>query len=333
MSPFIHGIPKAELHLHLEGTLQPEMMVNLAERNHIEHPSVEELRSAYQFKDLQDFLDLYYQALNVLQKKQDFYDLTLAYLKKAKSQNVLHTEVFFDPQVHTARGLEFETVITGIHKALAWGEEQLGISTHLIMCFLRDRAVESAMETLEQALPYRDQIVAVGLDSAEVGNPPSKFQEVFETALHHGLLTVAHAGEEGPPQYVWQALRLLKVSRIDHGNRAMEDPQLIQELARRQVPLTMCPLSNLKLQVISSVEDHPLKELMNRGVMVTVNSDDPAYFQGYLLPNYLAVQKALKLTRQDIYQLAKNSFQASFAHPTRKKYLITELEDYMANPD
>ncbi|MFW6110613.1 MAG: adenosine deaminase [Thermoproteota archaeon] len=329
VASFIHGIPKAELHLHLEGTLEPEMMVEIAHRNQVEHGSVEELREAYRFEDLQNFLDIYYQSLKVLRRERDFYDLTWAYLKRARSENVLHTEVFFDPQVHTARGLKFETVIRGIHEALREGEERLGISTGLIMCFLRDRTVESAMETLEQALPYKDWIVAVGLDSAEVGNPPSNFQEVFESALECGFFTVAHAGEEGPPEYVWESLRLLRVSRIDHGNRAMEDDRLIQELAERRTPLTMCPLSNLKLQVISRMEDHPLKEMMERGLRVTVNSDDPAYFQGYICQNYLAVQEALQLTLGDIYQLAENSFQASFADQTRKEGWIRQLDHYV----
>ncbi|MEM3565406.1 MAG: adenosine deaminase [Candidatus Bathyarchaeia archaeon] len=326
----IRKIPKAELHLHIEGTLEPKMMMEIAKRNKIKpkYGSVEEARAAYNFRNLQDFLDVYYEGVKVLQKEQDFYDLTWAYLEKARSQNVLHTEIFFDPQAHTRGGVKFDTVITGIYKALRDGEKRLGVSTKLIMCFLRDLSVDSAFETLEEALSYKDWIVAVGLDSAEIGNPPSKFQKVFEKAVDEGFLTVAHAGEEGPADYVWEAISLLKVSRIDHGNHALDDENLVRELARRKIPLTLCPLSNLKLGVIKGMEEHPLKKMPDKGLLVTVNSDDPAYFGGYINENYIAVQKALGLNAQQIYELARNSFQASFLSEHEKREMLTRLEKF-----
>ncbi|MEM3874725.1 MAG: adenosine deaminase [Candidatus Bathyarchaeia archaeon] len=326
----IRKIPKAELHLHIEGTLEPKMMMEIAKRNKIKpkYGSVEEARAAYNFRNLQDFLDVYYEGVKVLQKEQDFYDLTWAYLEKARSQNVLHAEIFFDPQAHTRRGVKFDTVITGIYKALRDGEKRLGVSTKLIMCFLRDLSVDSAFETLEEALSYKDWIVAVGLDSAEIGNPPSKFQKVFEKAVDEGFLTVAHAGEEGPAEYVWEAISLLKVSRIDHGNHALDDENLVRELARRKIPLTLCPLSNLKLGVIKGMEEHPLKKMLDKGLLVTVNSDDPAYFGGYINENYIAVQKALGLNAQQIYELARNSFQASFLSEHEKREMLTRLEKF-----
>jgi adenosine deaminase len=240
----------------------------------------------------------------------------------------LHAEIFFDPQAHTRRGVKFDTVITGIHEALKDGEKRLGVSTRLIMCFLRDLDVESAFKTLEEALPYKDWIVAVGLDSAEVGNPPSKFQKVFEKAMEEGFLTVAHAGEEGPAEYVWEAIKLLKVSRIDHGNHALDDENLVKELARRKIPLTLCPLSNLKLGVVKSMEEHPLKTMLEKGLVVTVNSDDPAYFGGYINENYMAVQKALGLNAQQVYELARNSFQASFLSENEKREMLSRLEKF-----
>jgi|YelNatPaOPRAMG01_1025707.scaffolds.fasta_scaffold11605_4 adenosine deaminase len=326
----IREIPKAELHLHIEGTLEPEMMMEIARRNNAKprYGSVEEARGAYNFRNLQDFLGVYYEGVKVLQKEQDFYDLTWAYLEKARSQNVLHAEIFFDPQAHTRRGVKFETVITGIHEALEDGEKRLGVSTRLMMCFLRDLDVESAFKTLEEALPYKDWIVAVGLDSAEVGNPPSKFQKVFEKAMEEGFLTVAHAGEEGPAEYVWEAIKLLKVSRIDHGNHALDDENLVKELARRKIPLTLCPLSNLKLGVVKSIEEHPLKKMLEKGLVVTVNSDDPAYFGGYINENYMAVQKALGLNAQQIYELARNSFQASFLNENEKRKMLARVEKF-----
>ena len=330
MEQFVSGIPKAELHLHIEGTLEPELMFEVAKRNNTKlvYRSVEELRTAYNFRNLRDFLNIYYKGSEVLLNKQDFYDLTFAYLRKAQSQKVLHTEISFDPQAHTSRGVDFETVIDGIHEALIDAQKKWGISTRLVMCFLRDLDSKSAMSTLEKALPYKDWIVAVGLDSAELGNPPSKFKKVFEQTLEEGFITVAHAGEEGPAEYIWDALNLLKISRIDHGNNSLEDKILIQELVRRKIPLTLCPLSNLRLHVVDRMENHPLKKMMEEGLLVTVNSDDPAYFGGYINENYLAVQKALNLSKKDVYNLAKNSFKSSFLDTYKKKEMIDKLEEY-----
>ena len=330
MKEFIQNLPKAELHVHIEGTLEPEMMFELAQRNKIDLPykSVSEVREAYDFEDLQSFLDIYYQGSEVLQTEQDFYDLTWAYLQKAAQDNVRHTEIFFDPQTHTDRGIAFETVYQGIYKALQDGKDKLGISSQLILSFLRHLTQEEAFATLEHALPYKGTMVAVGLDSAEQGNPPSKFKEVFDKAQAEGFLTVAHAGEEGPPEYIWEAINLLKVSRIDHGVRSMEDPDLLHYLTDKQIPLTVCPLSNIELKVFDSMAEHNLKKLLNRGICVTINSDDPAYFGGYVGENYQAAQSALDLTEQELYQIAKNSFQASFLSPEAKFKLIAELEDY-----
>ncbi len=330
MEKFIQGLPKAELHLHIEGTLEPEMMFELAQRNDIDLPykSVSEVKEAYNFDNLQSFLNIYYQGSEVLQHEQDFYDLTWAYLQKAAGQGVRHTEIFFDPQTHTERGLAFETAWQGISRALQAGEAKLNISSQLILSFLRDLSAEQALSTLEQALPYKGTIVAVGLDSAEQGNPPSKFKAVFERAQAEGFLTVAHAGEEGPPDYIWEAINLLNVSRIDHGVRAMEDPQLLDHLITKQIPLTVCPLSNVELKVFDSMEKHNLKQLLGLGICATVNSDDPSYFGGYIAENYQAAHTALSLTQQDLYQLAKNSFQASFLPTDSKQRLIAELDDY-----
>ncbi|WP_036482835.1 adenosine deaminase [Myxosarcina sp. GI1] len=330
MHAFIRDLPKAELHLHIEGTLEPELMFELARRNNIDLPykSVLEVKEAYNFEDLQSFLDIYYQGSQVLQKEVDFYDLTWAYLQKAASQNVRHTEIFFDPQSHTDRGIAFETAYQGIYQALQDGKSKLGISSQLILSFLRHLSAEEALATLEQALPYKDSIVAVGLDSAEQGNPPSKFKEVFDRAQAEGFLTVAHAGEEGPPEYIWEAINLLEVSRIDHGVRSMEDPELLQYLAEKQIPLTVCPLSNVKLKVFDSMAKHNLKKLLNSGICATVNSDDPSYFGGYIAENYQAAQEALDLSQQELYQLAKNSFQATFLSPESQQKLIAELDNY-----
>lgn len=330
MKEFIQGLPKAELHLHIEGTLEPEMLFELAQRNQIDLPykSVAEVKEAYNFEDLQSFLDIYYQGCELLQQKQDFYDLTWAYLQKAADQNVRHTEIFFDPQAHTSRGIAFETVYQGIYQALQDGETQLGISSQLILSFLRDRSAEDALATLEEALPYKGTIIAVGLDSAEKGNPPSKFEAVFNRAKAEGFLTVAHAGEEGPPEYIWEAIRLLDVSRIDHGVRSIEDPALLQYLADKQIPLTVCPLSNVELNVFDSMADHSLKQLLDLGLCATVNSDDPSYFGGYVAENYQAAQSALDLSEKALYQLAKNSFEASFVSSEAKRQFIAELDDY-----
>lgn len=281
---FLSGLPKAELHVHIEGTLEPEMMFGLARRNGIalKYASVEEVRKAYDFADLQSFLDLYYEGMRVLFHEKDFYDLTLAYLEEAASQSVRHAEIFFDPQAHRDRGVPFETAITGIHNALVDGGRRLGLSSGLILCFLRHLSADSAMRTLQEALPYKGWIVAVGLDSSEVGHPPEGFKEVFEEAANHGFLRVAHAGEEGPPEYIWQALDDLGAVRIDHGVRCMEDPALVERLREEQVPLTVCPLSNVRLRCFSSMQEHPAKRMLDGGLCVTVNCDDPAYFGGYV---------------------------------------------------
>jgi len=332
---FIKRLPKAELHLHIEGTFEPKLMFAIAKRNNIKlgYGSVKDILAAYNFKDLQEFLNIYYRGVNVLLQEQDFYDLTMAYLKKASSQKVLHSEIFFDPQAHTSRGVDFDTVITGIHGALVDAKEKLGISSGLIMCFLRDKDPSSAMKTLEEALSYKNWIVGVGLDSNEVGYPPSKFQAVFERALDEGFLAVAHAGEEGPADYIWQAINLLRVSRVDHGIRSLEDETLTQELVRRNIPLTVCPLSNLKLRVVKKMEDHPLKKMMRRGLLVTLNSDDPAYFGGYVNENYLVVQKVLQLNKKDVYTLARNSFIASFLDNKTKDKMLKKLNNYIIRVD
>jgi len=329
---FIERLPKAELHLHIEGTFEPELMFAIARRNGIELPygSVAELRAAYEFENLRDFLDIYYQGMDVLRTERDFYDLTWAYLERARAENVLHAEIFFDPQAHSGRGVAFATVIEGLHRALEDGAAKLGISAKLILCFLRDLPAEDAMATLEEALAYKDSIVAVGLDSTELGHPPAGFREVFDRARAEGLLTVAHAGEEGPPEYVRQALDLLRVARIDHGNRALEDPALVARLAREGVPLTLCPLSNLRLKVVEDLAVHPLKEMLAKGLCVTVNSDDPAYFGGYVNENYRAVQEALGLTDQDLGLIARNSFEAAFLDAPEKQALIARLDAYLA---
>ncbi|MBL8149717.1 MAG: adenosine deaminase, partial [Blastocatellia bacterium] len=302
MKDFIQNIPKAELHIHIEGSLEPETMFAIAQRNSVKlrFDSIEQVRKAYQFTDLQSFLDIYYEGMQVLLYEQDFYEMTWAYLEKASQDNVRHTEIFFDPQAHTERGVKFETVVNGIYRALKDAKEKLNISSKLIACFLRHLSEESAMETLQQILSAKDKIVAVGLDSSEVGHPPSKFKQVFEKARNEGLLTVAHAGEEGPPEYVWEAIDLLKVSRIDHGVRAIEDSLLVEKLCRNQIPLTVCPLSNVKLCVFKTLQEHNLKKLLDLGLCVTINSDDPAYFGGYIGENFLATQKALNLSREDI---------------------------------
>ncbi len=332
ITTFIERLPKAELHLHIEGTFEPELMFAIAGRNGIELPyaSVAELRAAYEFENLRDFLDIYYRGMNVLRTERDFYDLTWAYLERARAENVLHAEIFFDPQAHSGRGVAFATVIEGLHRALEDGRAKLGISAKLILCFLRALPAEDAMATLEEALAYKDSIVAVGLDSTELGHPPAAFKEVFDRARAEGLLTVAHAGEEGPPEYVREALDLLRVARIDHGNRALEDPALVARLAREGVPLTLCPLSNLKLKVVEELSTHPLKEMLAKGLRVTVNSDDPAYFGGYVNENYRAVQEALGLTDEDLGQIARNSFEDAFLGQAEKQALIARLDEYLA---
>jgi adenosine deaminase len=310
----IKEMPKAELHLHIEGTLEPELMMQLAKRNGIRIPyqSVEEIRQAYDFANLQSFLDIYYAGAAVLQNRQDFHDLTYAYLERAAADNVRHVEIFFDPQTHTERGIAFSTVLDGIHGALEAGEARLGITFRLIMCFLRHLSADEAMATLESALPHKDRLHAVGLDSSEVGHPPSRFTRVFDRARDAGLLTVAHAGEEGPPEYIHEALDLLKVRRIDHGVRCLEDPQLVARLVAEQIPLTVCPLSNVKLRVFDTLEQHNLARLMDAGLCVTVNSDDPAYFGGYIGDNFRQTRQALTLDANRLHTLARNAFTASF---------------------
>ncbi len=331
LKDFIKGIPKAELHLHIEGTFEPEQMFKIAERNRIElkQKSIEEIKDAYNFNNLQDFLDIYYEGADILIEEQDFYDLTWAYLEKVSSENVLHSEIFFDPQTHTERGIKFSTVIEGIHKALEDAKEKLGISTKLIMCFLRHLDESAAMKTFEEALAYKNWFTAVGLDSTEVGHPPSKFQKVFARAREEGFLTVAHAGEEGPAEYIWEALDALKVSRIDHGIHSIDDEKLIEELVYRKIPLTVCPLSNLKLNVIDKMEAHPLRKMMQKGLLITINSDDPAYFGGYINKNYSAITDALNLTLEDIYNLAKNSFKASFLEKSERDKMLAQVDEYM----
>jgi adenine deaminase len=314
MPEWLQGLPKAELHLHIEGTLEPELMFALAKRNGVTLPyaDVEAVRAASVFEDLQSFLDLYYAGCSVLVTEQDFADLTAAYLLRAADQGVRHAEIFFDPQTHTERGIDFATVINGIDRGLADGRRDLGITSRLILCFLRHLSEDAAMATLESALAHRDKITAVGLDSSESGHPPSKFQAVFDRARAEGLLMVAHAGEEGPPEYIRESLDLLRVLRIDHGVRCMEDENLVERLVAEQVPLTVCPLSNVKLRVVDDLADHPIRRMFERGLLVTINSDDPAYFGGYIGDNYVATAEALGFDRDAMRQIARNSFLASF---------------------
>lgn len=331
MNEFICGMPKAELHVHIEGTLEPQLMVAIAERNKIKLPykSVEDVRRAYTFKDLSSFLEIYYSGIQVLLTEQDFYEITWNYLKKASSQHIRHTEMFFDPQAHITRGISFESVFIGILGAMMDGEKKLGISARLIMCFQRCMSVASAMEALLLSLPYREWIIGVGLDSYEVGYPPKKFASVFARARQEGFLTVAHAGEEGPSEYIWQALHYLKALRIDHGTACIQDMQLVALLKAESIPLTVCPLSNIKLHIFDSLKMHPLKKMLDMGLHVTINSDDPAYFGGYINENLLAVQEALRLDHNDIYRLARNSFQATFQTAKEKMTLLKELDCFM----
>lgn len=323
----IRALPKAELHVHIEGTFEPELMFAIAQRNKVAIPyeSVEEVKQAYNFHNLQSFLDIYYAGANVLIDEQDFYDLAWAYFEKCAEDHVVHSEIFFDPQTHTDRGIAFATVINGLQKACEDAKTKLGITSHLIMCFLRHLSEEAAFETLEQALAYKDQIIAVGLDSSEVGHPPAKFERVFAKAREAGFLVVAHAGEEGPAEYVWEALDLLKVNRIDHGVRSEEDPELMQRLIAEKMPLTVCPLSNLKLCVVENMQQHNIRRLLQQGVHVTVNSDDPSYFGGYMNDNFIAITEALDLSQEELKQLAINSFEASFMSETEKNQWISKI--------
>ena len=330
ITEYIKKIPKAELHLHIEGTFEPELMFEIAQRNKVEIPyqSVEEVKKAYQFSCLQDFLDIYYAGASVLLYEKDFYDLTMAYFKHCAEENVVHTEIMFDPQTHTKRGVSFETVINGIQKAREDAKEKYGISSLLIMSYLRHLSEEDAFETLEQSLPYKHLIKAVGLDSSEKGNPPSKFQKVFEASIKEGYVPVAHAGEEGPAEYIWEALDLLKISRIDHGNNCLTDEVLVKKLVDEKIALTVCPLSNLELKVVDDLKDHPLKKMLNLGLKATVNSDDPAYFGGYMNANFLQTAEALDLTKEDVKTLVKNSFEYSLLSDDEKQKYLIQVENF-----
>ncbi len=331
MKEFIYSLPKVELHLHIEGTLEPKLMFELAKRNDISIPfnSHEEVIAAYNFNNLQSFLDIYYQGANVLINEQDFFDLTWAYLLRCQTDNVLHTEIFFDPQTHTARGIPFDTVVTGIDRALVEGRSQLGISSKLIMCFLRHLDEESAFNTLTQALTHKDKIIAVGLDSSELGNPVEKFTRVFQKAIAHGFKAVAHAGEEGPANNIVNALQVLQVDRIDHGVRCSDDQGLVAKLVADKTPLTVCPLSNIKLKVFKHMRQHNIVELLRQGACVTINSDDPAYFGGYMTDNFLAVVDAHPMSKSEIVQFTINAINASFISEQEKASLMQITLEYL----
>jgi len=324
---FIKKTPKTELHVHIEGTLEPELMFKLAKRNNIKIPfkNINDVKSAYNFSNLVSFLNIFYQGSNVLVKEQDFFDLTWAYTLKCKEDNVVHTEIFFDPQTHINRGIHFEVVINGIYKALVKANKEFGLTSKIIMCFLRHLDEKSAFKILDQALVHKDKIIGVGLDSSELDNPPRKFERVFKKAIENDFLTVAHAGEEGSPEYIWEALNLLKVKRIDHGVQCLQDKKLVKKLLDDQIPLTVCPLSNIKLCVFKKLQDHNLKKLLNNGLMVMVNSDDPAYFGGYINKNLIECQAALNLSKEDIKKLIINSFKSSFLIESKKKEWIKKI--------
>lgn len=326
----IQGIPKAELHLHIEGSFEPELMFKIAKRNQIALPydSIELVKAAYQFNNLQEFLDIYYAGAQVLLYEQDFFDLTWAYLTKVHSENVVHVEVFFDPQTHTDRGVSFDVVINGIHRALEKAKNKLNISYRLIMSYLRHLSEEAAFETLEASLPFKDIIDGVGLDSSEIGNPPSKFKKVFKASAAHGYKLVAHAGEEGPSEYIWEALDILKVVRIDHGNRCLSDEALVRRLVDDKIALTLCPTSNVALKVIKKMGEHPVAKMLEKGIIATIHSDDPAYFGGYMNENYYQTAKALNLSIAQIQQLALNAFQASWLSATEKEKWYKKVNDY-----
>jgi len=332
LKKFIEGLPKTELHLHIEGSLEPEQMFELAARNSISLPydTIDDVRAAYEFTELQDFLDIYYKGMSVLQTEQDFYDLTMAYLAKVHSQNVMHVEIFFDPQGHTERGIPIQTVINGISRALEDGQRDLNISYRLIMCFLRHLSEDDAMKTLEMARPFKDKICGVGLDSSELGHPPSKFRNVYAKAKQEGYKLVAHAGEEGPPSYVTEALDLLKVDRLDHGNRSLEDSALTKRLSDMGMALTVCPLSNYKLAGVTDMRQHPLRKMLSSNLKATINSDDPAYFGGYMTENYMAVADALDLNKEEIITLARNGIDATFCNDAEKMILSERLETYLS---
>jgi len=330
LSTLIQGIPKAELHLHIEGSFEPELMFEIAHRNNISLPydDVETLKKAYQFNNLQEFLDIYYTGAQVLLHEQDFFDLTWAYVTKVHRQNVVHVEVFFDPQTHTKRGIAFEVVINGIYRALAKAQNELHMSYKLIMCYLRHLSEAEAFESLKASLPFKHIIDGVGLDSSEKGNPPSKFEHVFKASAEQGYKLVAHAGEEGPAEYIWEALNVLKVVRIDHGNRCLDDEELVQRLVAQKIPLTLCPTSNLALKVIQKMEEHPVLKMLDKGIVATIHSDDPAYFGGYMNENYYEIAKALKLNKDQLKQLAINAFEASWLSAASKQKHINDVENY-----
>lgn len=330
MKELIAKLPKAELHLHIEGSLEPELMFQLAQKNNIAIPykSIEEVKRAYNFTSLQSFLDIYYAGANVLITESDFFDLTWAYLLRCKEQNIYHVEIFFDPQTHTKRGIAFKTLLNGITRALEKAEEEMGISSFLIMCFLRHLSEVEAFETLNASLPFQEKILGVGLDSSEVGHPPSKFERVFAEAKNKGYKIVAHAGEEGDSSYIWEAINLLHVNRIDHGIRCDEDEKLVDFLLKKQIPLTVCPLSNVKLRAVQSMKEHNILKLLRKGILVTVNSDDPAYFGGYLNENYEAITQNLDITKEELKRLVNNGFEASFLSETRKQYFKNIVAQY-----
>jgi len=330
LKTIIQGIPKAELHLHLEGSFEPELMFEIAKRNDIALPydSIESVKAAYKFNNLQEFLDIYYAGAQVLLYEQDFFDLTWAYLTKVHSENVVHVEVFFDPQTHTERGVAFDIVINGIHRALEKAKTDLNISYKLIMSYLRHLSEEAAFETLEASLPFKDIIDGIGLDSSEMGNPPSKFKEVFKASAKQGYKLVAHAGEEGPADYIWEALDILKVVRIDHGNRCLTDEALVKRLVDEKIALTLCPTSNVALKVIQKMNEHPVAKMLEKGIIATIHSDDPAYFGGYMNENYYQTAKALNLSLGQIQQLAINAFEASWMSTAEKVNRINEVKDY-----
>ena len=327
IAKFIREVPKTELHLHIEGTLEPELMFDLAKRNGIKIPysNVNEVKSAYNFSNLETFLNIYYEGSKVLINEKDFFDLTWSYAIKCREDNIVHTEIFFDPQAHLSRGVKFETIINGINNALLKANKEFGLTYKIIMCFLRHLDEKSAFEVLDQAIEHKDKIIAVGLDSSEKGNPPSKFKNVFKKAIKEGFLTVAHAGEEGPPEYIWEAINLLEVKRIDHGVQCLKDEKLTKELIKKQIPLTVCPLSNIKLCVFKNLKEHNLKKMLNEGLTVMVNSDDPAYFGGYLNDNLVESQAALNLSKNELKTLIINSFKSSFLSEEKKMRWIKKI--------
>ncbi|RXK01348.1 adenosine deaminase [Arcobacter sp. CECT 8986] len=333
MKDFINNIPKAELHLHIEGTLEPELMFKLAKKNSVEleYKTIEDIKNAYNFTNLQSFLDIYYSGAKVLLTQEDFYELTYEYLKRCKQDNVIHTEIFFDPQTHTARNIDFKTVILGITKALEDGKNELGISSKLIMCFLRHLSQEDAFKTLEEAVEFKEKITGIGLDSSELGNPPAKFKDVFKKAKELGFKLVAHAGEEGSYEYINDALDLLNINRIDHGVQAINSKKLMQRLKDEQIALTVCPLSNTKLKVFNDMKEHNIKKMLDYGLNVTVNSDDPSYFGGYMNDNFHAITNSLDLTKEDIIKLVKNSFNSSFITKEEKENFIKKVDEFVKN--